>query len=96
VNKPQLAEAIRMERAKTRETRKAFAVRVGITTNTLRAIENGSHQRDPDVKTLQKLAVALDLSVDQLLVAETRPQEHPGLHKEDFRIARAEVFKGRA
>jgi transcriptional regulator with XRE-family HTH domain len=89
VNKPQLAEAIRTARAKTRETRKAFAVRVGITTNTLRAIENGTHERDPDVKTLQKLADALELSVDQLLVGETRPPEHAGLHKEDLRIARA-------
>jgi transcriptional regulator with XRE-family HTH domain len=91
VNKPQLAETIRTARAKTRETRKAFATRIGITTNTLRAIENGTHARLPDVATLQKLAEGLELSVDQLLVGETRPQEHAGLHKEDSFASRAPI-----
>jgi transcriptional regulator with XRE-family HTH domain len=89
VNKPHLAETIRTARAKQRLTRKAFAERAGITTNTLRALENGTHARTPDVMTLQKIAEALELSVDQLLAGETQPQEHAGLHKEDWRIARA-------
>jgi transcriptional regulator with XRE-family HTH domain len=89
VNKPNLAETIRTARAKQRLTRKAFAAHAGITTNTLRALENGTHARLPDVLTLQKVAEALELSVDQLLAGESQPQEQAGLHKEDWRIARA-------
>lgn len=90
VNKPHLAETIRTARAKKRLTRKAFAMQVGITTNTLRAIENGTHARTPDMTTLQKIAKALELTVEQLLAGETRqPHESDGLHKEDWRIARA-------
>lgn len=90
VNKPQLAESIRTARAKLRLTRKAFAERAGITTNTLRALENGTHARTPDVTTLQKIAQALELTVEQLLGGDTRPPHaSDGLHKEDWRIARA-------
>jgi transcriptional regulator with XRE-family HTH domain len=93
VDKTQVAENIRTGRARLRLTKVQFAQKAGISTNTLRALEHGTHTRMPDVKTLQKVANALEFTIEQLLGGKMAVPPHDPilarLHREDLRIADA-------
>jgi len=93
IDKAQLAENIRTGRAKLNENRVVFAKKTGISTNTLRSLENGTHARTPDLHTIEKIAKRFNTTPQRLLTGKLPitgddPLLH-GLSREDIRIARA-------
>jgi transcriptional regulator with XRE-family HTH domain len=93
VNKEQLAEKIRTGRARLKLNRVQFANLADITTNTLRALEEGTHSQVPDTKTLEKVAKALGVTMKALLIGgEAIAPDNPllkDLSDEDLEIAQA-------
>jgi DNA-binding XRE family transcriptional regulator len=92
VDKAQLAESIRTGRARLNLTRVQFAQAAGIATNTLRALENGTHRRLAGWATMEKIAKVLKIPTERLLAGKLPLQSDDpllvGLNREDLTIAR--------
>lgn len=67
---------------------KELAAKLGIAANTLSQYETGN--REPDLETIKRIALILEVTVDELLGAKikTRPQAGDGLSREALEIAR--------
>ena len=73
---------------------KELAAKVGIAANTLSQYETGS--REPDIETTKKLALALGVTVDELVGSETKTPAKTGEREitlDDFTYAFYEEYK---
>ena len=86
-----LAEQLRMGMAKLRMKRGEFCRKVGISPNTLRALERG--QQQPEESTLRKLAAVLGTTPNALrqgkAAIDLSDRQYADLNDEDLEVAQA-------